>query len=99
MGLLKRRQDRKKLQKVMEDVQIGEQDLKNMDAKQAGGYVLDRCEQVLQNAREIDDGKKEYHIITAYLNDIETIENLPPDKKAEIERAADYVVYIPETNR
>lgn len=94
MGLLKRRQDRKKLQKVMEDVQIGEQDLKNMDAKQAGGYVLDRCEQVLQNAREIDDGKKEYHIITAYLNDIETIENLPPDKKAEIERAAENVTRL-----
>ncbi len=90
MGFFKRRKDKKMLQKVLDDVQSSET-LEQMAEKSTGSLLMDRCEQVMENAREIEDGKSEYYIITSYLNDIELIENLPPDQADEIKKAAEYV--------
>ncbi len=92
MGFLKRRRDQKKLQKVLEDVQ-GSGSLESLPQDVPDG-LAGRCGQLLENAREIDDGKKEYYIVTSYLNDIETIENLPPDRAEEIKKAADHVAKL-----
>lgn len=93
MGFFKRRKDKKNLEKVLEDVQIagGLDQLSDSNSEDA---LAQRCEQVLQNAREIDDGKKEYYIVTSYLNDIELIENLAPDQAEEIQKAAEYVAKL-----
>ncbi len=92
MGFFKRRKDRAALEKVMEDVRVpgGLEQLSGTSS----GMVAERCEQLMQNAREIDDGKKEYYIVTSYLNDIEIIENLAPDQAEEIQKAADYVAKL-----
>lgn len=94
MGFFKRRKDKKNLQKVLEDVQAPEQSLAQMTGDESENVLLERCNQVMENAREIDDGKKEYHVITSYLNDIELIENLPPDQSDEIKKAAEYVAKL-----
>lgn len=94
MGFFKRRRDRKRLEKVLENVQTAETSLEQMTEQNPGSPVMDRCEQLMENAREIDDGKKEYHIITSYLNDIEIIENLAPDQSEEIYKAAEYVTKL-----
>ncbi len=96
MGFFSRRRDQKKLQKVLEDVQAPEQSLSQLAAGDGESRLMERCEQILENAREIDDGKKEYYIITSYLNDIELIENLPPDQSEEIQKAAEYVSRLNE---
>ncbi len=93
MGFFKRRKDRAALEKVMEDVQVTG-GLEQLSQNASEGMVLDRCERIMQNAREIDDGKKEYYIVTSYLNDIELIENLAPDQAQEIQKAADYVAKL-----
>lgn len=93
MGFFKRRKDRAALEKVMEDVQVSG-GLEQLGSDSSYSAAQDRCEQLLQNAREIDDGKKEYYIITSYLNDIELIENLAPDQAEEIQKAADYVAKL-----
>ncbi len=92
MGFFKRRKDRAALEKVMEDVQVS--GLEQLSGNSSTNIVMDRCEQIMQNAREIDDGKKEYYIVTSYLNDIELIENLAPDQAEEIQKAADYVAKL-----
>ncbi len=93
MGFFKRRKDRAALEKVMEDVQVSG-GLEQLGAGGSHSAAQDRCEQLMQNAREIDDGKKEYYIVTSYLNDIELIENLAPDQAEEIQKAADYVAKL-----
>ena len=93
MGFFKRRRDQKKLEKVLEDVQISG-GLEQLNHQGQAGSIQERCERVMENAREIDDGKKEYYIVTSYLNDIELIENLAPDQAEEIHKAADYVAKL-----
>lgn len=93
MGFFKRRKDREALEKVMEDVQVPG-GLEQLSQNASDSMVLDRCEKIMQNAREIDDGKKEYYIVTSYLNDIELIGNLAPDQAQEIQKAADYVAKL-----
>ena len=92
MGFFKRRKDRAALEKVMEDVQVS--GLEQLSGNSSTNIIMDRCEQIMQNAREIDDGKKEYYIVPSYLNDIELIENLAPDQAEEIQKAADYVAKL-----
>ena len=92
MRFFKRRKDRAALEKVMEDVQVS--GLEQLSGNSSTNIIMDRCEQIMQNAREIDDGKKEYYIVTSYLNDIELIENLAPDQAEEIQKAADYVAKL-----
>lgn len=95
MGFFKRRKDKKNLEKVLADVQAPEQRLEQLGGgNEAEEKLLERCDRMMENAREIEDGKKEYHVITSYLNDIEIIENLPPDKEEEMKRAADYVAKL-----
>lgn len=96
MGFFKRRKDRAALEKVLEDVQVSG-GLDQLSAENTGNQIMDRCEKLMQNAREIDDGKKEYYIVTSYLNDIELIENLAPDQAEEIQKAADYVAKLNES--
>lgn len=96
MGFFKRRKDRAALEKVLEDVQVSG-GLEQLSEDNSGNQIMDRCEKLMQNAREIDDGKKEYYIVTSYLNDIELIENLAPDQAEEIQKAADYVAKLNES--
>lgn len=93
MGFFKRRKDQKMLQQVLDDVQ-SQESLEQIVSNDPGSRIADRCDQIMENAREIDDGKKEYYIVTSYLNDIELIENLAPDQSEEIKKAADYVAKL-----
>ncbi len=90
MGFFSHRSEKKKLQKVLDDIQ--EKEL--LEEQSDSDKIKERCEQMLENAREIDDGKKEYHIITSYLNDIELIENLPEDRAGQIKHAAENVTKL-----
>lgn len=78
---------------MLEDVQISG-GLEQLNHQGQAGSIQERCERVMENAREIDDGKKEYYIVTSYLNDIELLENLAPDQAEEIHKAADYVAKL-----
>ena len=40
-------------------------------------YILDSCEQIIATTKEIEAQKTEYRIITDYLKDIQTLQNLP----------------------
>ncbi len=81
------------LQQVLDDVQ-SQESLEQIASNDPASQIADRCDQIMENAREIDDGKKEYYIVTSYLNDIELIENLAPDQAEEIKKAADYVAKL-----
>ncbi|MBQ1720482.1 MAG: hypothetical protein II020_01020 [Lachnospiraceae bacterium] len=51
-------------------------------------YILDSCEQIIATTKEIEAQKTEYRIITDYLKDIQTLQNLPDKQKKELQSCA-----------
>lgn len=94
MGLWERVKNRVRYGKEIEEAQEAEEKSELEEIVSTGDELLDLCEKVLGNARELEDGKKEYHIITSYLNDIEIIENMAPDQTEEIQKAAESVAKL-----
>ena len=93
MGLWKRVKDRVKYGKQPVEEEVDEDIFEN-EPVSTGDELLDLCEKVLGSARELEDGKREYHIITSYLNDIEIIENMAPDQAEEVRKAAEFVAKL-----
>ena len=61
------------------------------DPKKLEHYILDSCEQIIASTKEMERQKKEYRIVTAYLNDIKTIEELPKDIGDDLRNAASQI--------
>ncbi len=59
--------------------------------KSPGHEALDRCEQMIRVAQEMEEEKEEYRIVTAYLNDVELLQNLPDKEKKQLKETADNV--------
>ena len=51
-------------------------------------HVVNLCEQMIDISRELDDVRHEYEQVTAYLNDIQTVEGLEGPQKKELEEVA-----------
>ena len=58
------------------------------DPKKLEHYILDSCEQIIASTKEMERQKKEYRLVTAYLNDIKTIEDLNYDSSRELKNTA-----------
>ncbi|MCR4998764.1 MAG: hypothetical protein K6A05_02885 [Lachnospiraceae bacterium] len=72
-------------QKVYEEIR-GIDDWDN--PKKLEHYILDSCEQIISATKEIEAQKTEYRIITDYLKDIQTIQNLPEKQLNELRKCA-----------
>ena len=84
MGFFKRIFSRKKeeaaeqaLQEITEEFFPEQQE---DESRRIGHYVLDYCEQIIESAKELGEEKKEYDIVTSYLEDIETLTSLPEEE-------------------
>lgn len=95
MGILKRLFSRRKKADPKQELQEMTADLfpeeEEPDQRKVGHYVLDHCEQIIEAAKELGEEKKEYDIVTSYLEDIETLVDLPDEEKAPIRDVAEYV--------
>jgi len=94
MGLFTSRQKKKELRAAKIDdafnrvyTQIEGIDNWN-DPKKLEHYILDSCEQIIASTKAMERQKMEYRIVTRYLNDIKTIENLPKDKAKDLRTTA-----------
>ncbi len=58
------------------------------DPKKLEHYILDSCEQIIATTKEIKAEKKEYGVVTKYLDDIQIIDNLETDTANEVRKAA-----------
>lgn len=79
------------LQESMQQTIEGISDVDLNDGNKVQHYILDRCEQIIEAAKELEEEKTEYKIVTEYLNDIQTLEELPENAMAEIRAAAENV--------
>ena len=58
------------------------------DPKKLEHYILDSCEQIIAKTKDIKAEKKEYNVVTKYLDDIQIIDNLPEERMNEVRSAA-----------
>ena len=58
------------------------------DATSIRSYVVTLCEQMTELLQSLDEVKREYEMVTAYLNDIQIIENTEGSQKTQILDAA-----------
>lgn len=64
------------------------------DARKIEQYVVERLEQMMEVAKEIEDEKAEYRMVTSYLNDIQMLEEMPEEEHKKIEEIAVNVVQL-----
>lgn len=64
------------------------------DPKKLEHYILDSCEQIIGITKEIEGEKAEYRIVTAYLNDIQSIEKQPEEQLKELREVAANIVEL-----
>ena len=96
-GFFKRRRERHRLGMELETIQLPETtENEGSDIEQGSAPMEDRLERLMESAREIDESKKEYRVITSYLNDIEIIENLAADRSEDIRKAAESMTHLNE---
>lgn len=96
MKLFRRRKKPQKsiddiLSKVTEDV-LSEEDSK--DERKVHHYVLGHCEQIIETAKALEDEKTEYRVVTSYLTDIQTIEDMPEKDAAMLRETATSIVTL-----
>lgn len=56
--------------------------------------VIAQCEQAIDASKEIEDIRREYELVSAYLSDIEVIENLPEDERNTIRETAGNILQL-----
>ncbi len=67
--------------------------------KSTGFQIVDACEQMIDAARELEDAKEEYALVTNYLTDIEKIENMLPSDKKILQDAASNIAILNKKRR
>lgn len=59
-----------------------------------GHAAVDRCEDLIEQARELEDARSEYRIVTAYLSDVELLQELPEEERRALSETAEQVVAL-----
>ena len=89
MGIFDRLKRRKKrdIESAFSDI---ENDLTGTPKEEtvSGNALMNHCEQLVEFAKDFEDAKTEYQVVTAYLNDIETLAGLDEEKAKETKDAA-----------
>lgn len=90
MGFFKRRKKKKNLDEFLEDYPVGEgqEGIKHQVEHQTLGV----CEQMMASARELEETKREYRLVTDYLNDIQKLEELPEEEMNKIKETAQNIL-------
>lgn len=95
MFFFKRRKKEKVLEKKYDEIEqvvLTEQDKK--DPHKVEHFVIERLEQILEAQKEVNEQRAEYKIITSYLNDIHTIDELPQEEHDKIVDMAQNIVAL-----
>lgn len=95
MGLIKKFLDWKKNRQEPEyeieewsEITYDRGDLNIHDKDSRQEYVKGCLEQIAEAAKEVDTLQYEYNMVTSYLKDMEEIDELPAEERAELEAAA-----------
>ena len=68
-----------------------EEELNLSDEEQAKHYAIDLCDQMIKAAKDLEDTRAEYDLVTSYLTDVQIIEDLTEDERKPIADCAAHV--------
>lgn len=79
---------------ALEEQSIRFESININNKEQRDNYVKYCCDQIFRAKKELDDSKQEYNVVTTYLSDIQKIEELPLNNKAEVKDLAREIVLL-----
>lgn len=95
MGLFRRKKEKNKksideiLSKITEEVLDPEE---MADPKKVHQYILTNCKRMVTSAKELESQKAEYRELTAYLKDIQIIEELPKKERTVLRETVTNII-------
>lgn len=92
MGLFKRKKKVEPVEEVVEN-----NGLVKEEKKETRHVVMEYCEQIMEAAKDLEEKKREYRVVTDYLTDIQIIEELPEPDMKKIQESAQQVQNLSET--
>lgn len=67
------------------------------EKKEERHVALEYCEQIMEAARDMEETKREYRVVTDYLTDIQTLEELPEGEMKKIQETAQNIRNLNES--
>lgn len=67
------------------------------EKKETRHVVMEYCEQIMEAARDLEETKREYRMVTDYLTDIQVLEELPEEDMRKIQENAQNIQNLSET--
>ncbi|MCR5468664.1 MAG: hypothetical protein K6F37_06870 [Lachnospiraceae bacterium] len=64
------------------------------DSRKVQHFVFQRCEQILEANKEVEQEMREYKLVTSYINDISVLDELNDEDKKRIHHLADGLVSL-----
>lgn len=92
MGLFKRKKKVEPIEEVVETVEPVK-----AEKKENRHAAMEYCEQIMEAAKDLEETKREYRVVTDYLTDIQIIEELPEEEMKKIQETAQNVQNLSET--
>ncbi len=95
----RRKKEKKSIDEILAEVtsdMLSPEDL--ADAHKVHHYILERCEQVIESVKGLEEEKNEYRILTSYLKDIQIIEELPAKEQAILSETASSILTLTKTH-
>ncbi len=86
MRLFRRKKKPEQVENVLEVIETQED-----DKKKTQHAALEYCGQIMEAAKDLEETKREYKIVTDYLTDIQVIEELPDTELKKIQETAQNV--------
>lgn len=91
MRLFKKKRKIEPVQEVAENSGL----VKN-EKKETRHVVMEYCEQIMEAAKDLEETKREYRVVTDYLTDIQIIEELPEPDMKKVQESAQQVQNLSE---
>lgn len=67
----------------------------NLDSKEERTIFLqENCEQIIEASKQVEEARIEYHLVTSYLSDIQKIDRIPLEERADLDDAARQIIAL-----
>lgn len=95
MKWFKRRKKKKNMEDFVEQMEL-ESNLAESGGKRNTNEheMMERCEEILDMIRDLEEAKSEYRVVTDYLKDIQSIKDIPKDAVEELQEVAGNVAKL-----
>ena len=92
----RRKKKDKRIEDMMEQIQLesGMGEASEQKETQTEHDMLERCEELIEMMRELEEAKSEYRVVTDYLKDIQIIKEIPQEDMEELQEIAGNVAKL-----